>query len=60
MTPQELKALDHFSTRCWAVHRQPVEQQRQVVARRASLRFLWTISLLTLLSFFSLLAELAK
>jgi len=60
MTHEELEALDRFSTHCWAVHRQPVEEQRWIVSRRSSLKFLWAASLLTLFSIFSLVGELLK
>jgi hypothetical protein len=58
LTPREMKDLDCFSQRCWAVQRRPEQVHRWIVARHCTIKFAWVVSLATLFAFLSFLASI--
>lgn len=57
MTQRQLRNLDHFNSRCWAVHRRPEDERRMLVAQHCAIKFFWAASLMALFAFLSLISE---
>lgn len=58
LTPREVRIVDRFQQRCSSTAQKPLDQNRQITAQTASIKFFWAAGLLSLYAIFSLVAQI--